>query len=149
MTTSVHEKTTPPGPTSDYFFHPTDGWLLLARAVTYDNWLTWRHVLPADAASRGKLTKGVCSLITPLAAAIDSLHRKAPGYHQLADSPYEVLRWWDPLASDGWEMGNRCQFIIRDVCPKQFYASWKRSKAPITVSLVNTGACEFLEASFP
>lgn len=141
----------PPGSLNTWFLHPSQGWIFLEKAVTYDNWLTWRHVLPRDPASRGKLTPSISQLIERLAGALDSLHRKIPGYHQLGSSPYDVIRWWDPHATDGWELGNRCCFLIEDVPPQAMLAALKSSRAGISLNLVQDPATgkEVLEASFP
>jgi hypothetical protein len=92
----------------DEFCHPSGGWYLLDRAITYDSWLTWRHALPGDRQLRNCLPVAVGEAITALALRLDSLHQQLPGYRDLWDCPFVVSRWWDPDAADEDRRSGRC-----------------------------------------
>jgi len=96
----------------DEFHHPVGGWYLIDRAITYDNWLTWRHALPCLGHLRNRLPVETSDVIIALALKIDSLYQELPGFASLASPPFEVIRWWDPLAQDEWSTGRRC--LLRD-----------------------------------
>jgi hypothetical protein len=96
----------------DEFLHPKHGWLLLARAITLDNWLSWRTALPRDHPRRGQLTAEAAANIAALAEAVHAIHRRLPGYRALGDNPFHVIRWWDPARNSGRQSGTICCFRI-------------------------------------
>lgn len=104
----------------DEFQHPSGGWYLLDRAITRDNWLTWRHALPQNRHLRNQLPGAISDAIVALAFRIDALHQHLPGYQGLRDCPFVVSRWWDPFASDdNWSSGRSCLLRIEGFASDQ------------------------------
>jgi len=108
----------------DEFHHPTAGWLLLDRAVVYDSWISWRHVLPRGSSGRQALSAGVNDAILALAAELHSIHQRLPSYRDLGESPFHVTRWWDPCADDLWSTGKLCIFSVDDCSSDEFIVHW-------------------------
>lgn len=96
----------------DEFHHPTEGWLLLERSVAYDSWISWRHVLPAGMRDCRLLTPEISEAIVALAAGIHEVHQLLPGYRHLGESPFRIIRWWDPFAGHPWSSGRICTFEV-------------------------------------
>ena len=100
----------------DEFLHPSGEWFLIDRAITFDNWLLWRHALPFERHERSQLTAPVAATIETLADAIHDIHQAMPGYKGLGDTPFRVSRWWDPSDQEGWQSGGCCLFRIEGFC---------------------------------
>lgn len=98
----------------DEFLHPQSGWTLLARAITLDNWLSWRDALPRDHPRRGCLTTAAAANIAALAEGIHAVHRRFPDYRSLGDTPFRVAHWWDPSEESERHDGSVCRFRIEN-----------------------------------
>lgn len=115
----------------DEFCHPTDGWLLLDRAVTYDNWITWRHALPAAHSARQRLSQPVAQAIAALAHELHLIHQRLANYTELSTTPFLIPRWWDPYAEDQWNTGGICLFRIEDVATQEIIHSWDSHRGQV------------------
>lgn len=111
----------------DEFEHPTEGWLLLCRAIAFDSWVLWRHALPADRDGREMLNEPTATRIACLAERIHAVHQQMPGYSHLADTPFSFSRWWDPRAPGEWALGGRCSFGIRDQDTEDVLIAFRRA----------------------
>jgi len=111
----------------DEFHHPVGGWYLLDRAITHDNWLTWRHALPGPRHQRNSLPIEISDTIIALARKIDELHQRLPGYKALVDCPFEVPRWWEPHAGDEWATGRCCLLRIEGFTADQVLEALHRN----------------------
>jgi hypothetical protein len=119
------------------FRHPNGESYLLLRAVTLDNWITWRDVLPKNPQSRELLSEYQAGWIEPLAL---TLHRilecSWPGASKLGESPFKVDRWFDPHdPGTPWEEGRCCQFSVREVSPERFVANGRKLITPRYIKL--------------
>jgi hypothetical protein len=108
----------------DEFLHPLDGWLLLDRAVVYDSWISWRHVLPRGSRDCQALSGEVNNAILALAAELHAIHQRLPSYRDLGESPFHVTRWWDPFSEDSWSSGKLCIFSLDGLSSDEFIVHW-------------------------
>jgi hypothetical protein len=113
----------------DEFLHPSGEWFLINRAITFDNWLLWRHALPLKRHERRQLTAPVAATIEALAGAIHAVHQTMPGYKGLDDTPFRVSRWWDPSDREGWQSGACCLFLIKGFCSADILEHGARSSS--------------------
>lgn len=111
----------------DEFKHPTEGWLLLCRAIAYDGWLSWRHALPANRDDRELLDGPIAARIKLLAERIHGVHQQMPGYQSLDDTPFSFSRWWNPGAEGEWGRGGRCSFGIRGQDPERVLIAFRQA----------------------
>lgn len=103
----------------DEFCAPDGQWYSTLRAVTFDNWLIWRNVLPDDLTLWPQLTADVFETVQCLAKRIHHIHQLFPDYRRLWDSPFKVSRWWDPTDdTDEWLHGDRVLLRIQDYTAK-------------------------------
>lgn len=104
------------------FSHPNGESYRLLRAVTLDNWITWRDVLPRNPQSQTLLGEYQVSWIEPLAATLYRiLECSWPGAARLGESPFRVDRWFDPHdPGTPWEEGRCCQFSVAELNPERF-----------------------------
>lgn len=116
------------------FHHPFDGWLLMERSVVYDSWLSWRHVLPRGQRDCSAMTAEVNQAITSLAGGIHQVHQRTPGYRDLGESPFQVLRWWDPHGGPPWSSGSACLFWVSGYSSDEFIAFWSAAASPVSLS---------------
>jgi hypothetical protein len=99
-----------------YFITPSGQRWLLARSITRDNWLTWRHALPEVATECStvryrRLDQEVCRNITKLAANLQAL-LMAVGPRSLEDCPWTVHRWWRHRDGAPFSAGGACEFSV-------------------------------------
>lgn len=113
----------------DEFLHPSLGWLLLARAIAYDSWISWRQALPIDRHSRNSLPETTSRVITALAEEVDAVHQRMPGYSDLYESPIVFPRWWDPYSGDEWATGSCCLFRITGFASRDIMGHWHASSS--------------------
>lgn len=110
------------------FLHPNGEVYLLLRAVTLDNWITWKDVLPKNPQSWAHLGEYQASWIEPLAAALNRVLECAmPGAARLGESPFRVDRWFDPHdPNTPWEEGRCCQFSVMEMDAHHFVAKGRK-----------------------
>lgn len=129
----------------DEFHHPIDGWLLLDRAVVHDSWLSWRHVLPRGSRDCRALDKDTNNAILALAAELHAIHQLIPGYRDLGESPFRVIRWWDSRSEhSAWRSGRLCVFSLADCSSSDFIGHWSPEGSNLLLEPVNdpfSGAC--------
>jgi hypothetical protein len=115
----------------DEFLHPSGEWFLVLRAITHDNWLQWKHALPANPNSRLLLGAEEARWVEALAAQLHRIHEICPGYKSLKDSPFVVDRWFDPHdEGDLWSRGAVCRFWIKDLHSRVFLERSGRLRLP-------------------
>lgn len=99
---------------ADEFRTPDGEWLYTLRAITFDNWLLWRHALPEDQQSWHLLDRPAYCNIQRLAKLIHSVHEQFSNYKRLEDTPFSVSCWWDPFDDSGqWVRGDRVLLRIK------------------------------------
>lgn len=108
----------------DKFYHPSDEqWYYFERAVSYDNWLTWRCAIgdwqgdqdvskdercfPALTAERAANISSLGSILHQLIAVLVS------NIHELQCNPWHVHRWLD--FGDPWNTGAAIRFELNDL----------------------------------
>lgn len=116
------------------FHHPTGGWLLMERSVVFDSWISWRHVLPRSRRDCSAMTPEINQAITDLASGIHQVHQRTPDYRDLGESPFQVVRWWDPLGSPPWNSGGTCLFWVSGYSSDEFIAFWSAATSPINLA---------------
>ena len=115
------------------FHHPTGGWLLMERSVVFDSWISWRHVLPRGRRDCSAMTPEINQAITDLASGIHQVHQRTPDYRNLAESPFQVVRWWDPLGDPPWNGGGTCLFWVSGYSSDEFIAFWSAATSPVSL----------------
>ena len=115
----------------DEFCHPLDGWLLLDRAVVYDSWISWRHVLPRGSRDCRTLKPETNAAILALAGELHAIHQRLPGYRDLGQSPFRVTRWWDPHGGAPWAGGGFCIFSLDGCSSDAFIVHWLPAQSSI------------------
>ena len=110
------------------FTHPNGKTYPLLRAVTLDNWICWRDVLPKNPQSHALLSDRQVGWIEPLAATLYRiLECSWPGAAKLGESPFRVDRWFDPHdPGTPWEEGRCCQFFVAELNPERFVANGRK-----------------------
>jgi len=121
---------------SDEFLTPTGEWYSIYRAITFDNWLMWKHALPEEPAQRRRLTAEVFHEVQALARRIHELHTTMQEYRRLADTPFQVSRWWDPDGEEPWRCGRRVLLRHKAFTAKQFMR-YKPQRSPLKARIVS------------
>lgn len=98
----------------DEFRFPGGGWCSIHRCITFNSALTWKDALPGTASLRGLLTTQHVRSIAHLARLLHQAERQTGDPKGVRDTPFEVLRWWDPTDRD-WHHGRRCCLRLRAI----------------------------------
>lgn len=91
----------------DEFRFPAGGWCSVHRSIVWDSALTWRDALSATPTKRTLLTGEVVNNIARLARFFHQAEQLVTGRKPPLESPFQVIRWWDPTDKD-WSHGRRC-----------------------------------------
>jgi len=124
----------------DEFHHPVDGWLLLDRSVVYDSWISWRHVLPQASRDCQDLTPEINGAILTLASELHAVHQRMPGYRDLGESPFRIVRWWDPLLDHPWNTGQFCVFFLENCSNDEFISHWRSAESTLHLEVLPSGS---------
>lgn len=113
--------------TPRFFIHPSGAQWRLDRAITRDNWLTWRHVLPAVETDcltvrYKRLDPAICRQATRLAKGLHAaLMQQRP--RGVEDCPWTVYRWWRPRDGEPFASGSACEFKVDGINNDELFQS--------------------------
>lgn len=103
--------------TPRFFLLPNGSQWRLDRAITRDNWITWRHALPrveTDCLTvrYGRLTTETTANIKRLAKGLHGalLELRPRG---IDDCPWTVYRWWRYRDGEPFATGGACEFSVQ------------------------------------
>jgi len=131
---------------SHEFKTPDGEWYCIFRAVVYDSWLTWQHVLPEDLELREQLDARSFETIKILGKRLHSFHHSLPDYKTLDSCPFKVPCWWDPTREEEeWNSGRTCLLSVNDYSSEELIAAVPK-RNPLRLKAVSEN---FVEASLP
>lgn len=127
----------------DEFRFPGGGWCSVNRSVTFDSSLRWKDVLTTSPACRSLLTTETVANIARLARLFHQAERILLKGKSPLESPFQVLRWWDPSLKD-WHHGRRCCLRLQGLSLEDFLRALPGPE-------IRTAACsgDTLEAIIP
>lgn len=112
--------------------------------------MLWKDALPQEESLRRKLSLDAYENICLLARRIHVIHQGVENYRRLVETPFQIGRWWDPMASgdppgENWDLGRHVLFRVKDMTAKQFIAVPQR-RNQIELRAVSTN---WMEATLP